>query len=88
MSQEKPLKFVSLLGSLRTGSFNAIVARNLAEYLSPAVPRESALTRPGFQARRRWCKSGHLQRHADFFSPREGSQTASAWDATGISSSN
>lgn len=34
MSQAKPLKFVSLLGSLRAGSFNAIVARNL-DVLAP-----------------------------------------------------
>ncbi len=35
MSQAKPLTFVSLLGSLRKGSFNAVVARNLAS-LAPA----------------------------------------------------
>ncbi|CAI1542075.1 NADPH-dependent FMN reductase [Serratia plymuthica] len=42
MSQEKPLKFVSLLGSLRKESFNAIVARNLAS-LAPKHVEISAL---------------------------------------------
>lgn len=42
MSQEKPLKFVILLGSLRGGSFNAVVARNLAS-LAPAEVEFSPL---------------------------------------------
>lgn len=37
MSQAKPLTFVSLLGSLRAGSFNAVVARNLAALAPPGV---------------------------------------------------
>ena len=42
MSQAQPLKFVSLLGSLRAGSFNAVVARNL-DLLAPAGVEVSAL---------------------------------------------
>lgn len=42
MSQAQPLKFVSLLGSLRAGSFNAVVARNL-DQLAPAGVEVSAL---------------------------------------------
>lgn len=36
MSQTRPLKFVSLLGSLRAESFNAVVARNLS-LLAPSA---------------------------------------------------
>ncbi|ELY4662226.1 NAD(P)H-dependent oxidoreductase [Cronobacter muytjensii] len=42
MSQAQPLKFVSLLGSLRAGSFNAVVARNL-DLLAPEGVEVSAL---------------------------------------------
>jgi len=42
MSQAQPLKFVSLLGSLRAGSFNAVVARNLG-LLTPAGVEVNAL---------------------------------------------
>ncbi|MGP3218362.1 NADPH-dependent FMN reductase [Serratia bockelmannii] len=42
MSYEKPLKFVTLLGSLREGSLNAIVSRNLAS-LAPEHVEISAL---------------------------------------------
>lgn len=42
MSQAQPLKFVSLLGSLRTGSINAVVASNLS-LLAPAGVEVSAL---------------------------------------------
>lgn len=42
MSQAQPLKFVSLLGSLRTGSFNAVVDRNLS-LLAPDGVEISAL---------------------------------------------
>ncbi|WP_175558137.1 hypothetical protein [Nissabacter archeti] len=42
MSQAQPLKFVSLLGSLRAGSFNAVVARNLG-LLAPEGVEVSAL---------------------------------------------
>lgn len=43
MSYEKPLKFVSLLGSLRKTSFNAIVARNLASL----APTHVEISAPG-----------------------------------------
>ncbi len=42
MSQAQPLKFVSLLGSLRAGSFNAVVASNL-DLLAPEGVEVSAL---------------------------------------------
>ncbi|NYU10435.1 hypothetical protein A8O28_15365 [Enterobacteriaceae bacterium CCUG 67584] len=42
MSQAQPLKFVSLLGSLRAVSFNAVVARNLG-LLAPAGVEVNAL---------------------------------------------
>lgn len=46
MSQEKTLKFVYLLGSLRKDSLNAVVARNLAS-LAPDGVNISALGSPG-----------------------------------------
>jgi chromate reductase len=46
MSQAQPLKFVSLLGSLRAGSFNAVVARNLGQ-LAPEGVEVSALDSVG-----------------------------------------
>ncbi|WP_181016826.1 hypothetical protein [Pantoea agglomerans] len=46
MSQTRPLKFVSLLGSLRADSFNAVVARNLS-LLSLAGVVVSALSSVG-----------------------------------------
>lgn len=46
MSQTRPLKFVSLLGSLRADSFNAVVARNLS-LLAPAGVDVSALSSVG-----------------------------------------
>ncbi|MDV5139852.1 hypothetical protein [Chimaeribacter arupi] len=53
MSQAQPLKFVSLLGSLRAGSFNAVVARNLGlpalEGVEVSALAEMARRRADFQ---------------------------------------
>ncbi|MGV6478058.1 hypothetical protein ACT2VT_001647 [Pantoea agglomerans] len=46
MSQTRPLKFFSLLGSLRADSFNAVVVRNLS-LLAPAGVDVSALSSVG-----------------------------------------